>query len=70
MRDRLPILFSIARDAMWIPVTSVDVERSFSQYNHLLNDRMKGLTEEDTKRLLLLYYNGDTSSSVLGTRMW
>ena len=29
--DHLPLLSSIARDAMWLPVTSVDVERSFSQ---------------------------------------
>ena len=59
MQDRFLNLSSIARDAMWMPVSSVDVETSFSQYKHLLNDRREVLTEENTKRLLMLYYNGD-----------
>ena len=58
MTDRFPILSSIARDAIWMPVTSVDIERSFSQYKHLLNDRRDGLTEENTKTLMMLYFNG------------
>ena len=32
MRGRFPLLSHIASDAIWMPVTSVDVERSFSQY--------------------------------------
>ena len=48
MQDRLLNLSSIARDAMWMPVSSVDVERSFFQYKHLLNDRREVLTEENT----------------------
>ena len=44
MTNRFPILSSIARDAIWIPVTSADAERSFSLYKHLLNDRRGGLT--------------------------
>lgn len=62
--DRFPILSSIARDAIWMPVTSVDVERSFSQYKHLLNDRREGLTEENTKRLMMLYFNGDVEGQL------
>ena len=38
-----------------MPVTSVDVERSFSQYQHLLNLRRESLTEENIKRLVMLY---------------
>ena len=38
-----------------MPVTSVDVERSFSQYQHLLNHRRESLTEENTIRLVMLY---------------
>ena len=60
MQDRFPVLASIATDAIWMPVTSVDVERSFSQYKHLLNDRRESLTEEHTKCLLMLYFNGGT----------
>ena len=47
------------RFPLWMPVTSVDVERSFSQYKHILNERRESLTEENTKRLLMLYFNGD-----------
>ena len=36
-----------------------NVERSFSQYKHLLNDRRESLTEENMKSLLTFYYNGD-----------
>ena len=56
---RFPNLAAIAMQAIWMPVASVDVERSFSQYKHILNDRRESLTEENTKRLVLLYYNGD-----------
>ena len=59
MKDRFPNLAAIASHAIWMPVTSVDVERSFSQYKHILNDRRESLTEENTKGLVMLYYNGD-----------
>ena len=42
-----------------MPVVSVDVKRSFSQYKHLLNDRRENLTEETTKKLTIMYVNGD-----------
>ena len=58
-RGRFPLLSAIASEAIWMPVASVDVERSFSQYKHLLNDRRESLTEENTKRLVMLYHNGD-----------
>ena len=41
-----------------MPATSVDVERSFSLYKHLLNDRRESLTELNTRRLVMLYFNG------------
>ena len=59
MTERYPLLSAIAMDAIWMPVASVDCERSFSQYKHILNDRRVSLTEENTKRLLMLYHNGD-----------
>ena len=59
MRDRFPNLATIASHVIWMPVASVDVERSFSQYKHILNDRRESLTEENTKRMVMLYYNGD-----------
>ena len=59
MKDCFPNLAAIASHAIWMLVASVDVELSFSQYKHLLIDRRESLTEENTKRLIMLYYNGD-----------
>ena len=38
---------------------SVDAERSFSQYKHMLTDRRENLTEQHTKQLLVLKFYGD-----------
>lgn len=59
MSSRFPVLARIVAEAIWIPVTSVDVERSFSNYKHILNDRRENLSKENIRRLILLYYNGD-----------
>ena len=56
--DCFPNLATIASLVIWIPVTWIDVERSFSQYKHTLNDRRESLAEENTKRMVMLYYNG------------
>ena len=45
LHTRFPNLAAIAMQAIWMPVASVEVERSFSQYKHLLNDHH----EENTK---------------------
>ena len=55
LQQRFQGLAAVAQDAIFMPVdASVDEERSFSQYKHLLNDRRKGLTEANTKQLLML----------------
>ena len=59
MAGRFPNLSSIAKEVIWMPVASVDVERSFSQYKHLLNDRRESLTQQNTKMLAMMYFNGD-----------
>ena len=56
---RTPKLAKIALDLIWLRTTSVDCERSFSQYNSLLTDRRERLSEEHTKQLLMLKFNGD-----------
>ena len=53
MQDCFLLLAEVALDAMWMPLSSVDVERSFSIYKHLLDDR-RGLSEENTERLVML----------------
>ena len=57
MHTRFPNLAAIAMQEMWMPVASIDVDQSFLQYKHILNDCRESLTEENTKRLVLLYYN-------------
>ena len=42
-----------------MPVTCIDVERGFSQYKNLLNNRRESLMEENTKRLVMLCINRD-----------
>ena len=59
MSHRFPLLAQVARKSIWMPVSSVDVERSFSEYKHILNDRREALTELNTKQLVMLYHNGD-----------
>jgi hypothetical protein len=39
------------------PLTSVDVERSFSIYKYLLNDRRQNLTKENIEMYNVIYYN-------------
>ena len=41
-----------------MPVTSVDVERSFYQYKHLMNKQHENLTPKNTKQFIM-YFNGD-----------
>lgn len=45
----IPQLSVIASDAIWVPVSPANVECSFSQYKHLLNDRWESLTEDNTR---------------------
>ena len=54
-----PLQEQIANKILWMPVTSIDVEHSFSQYKHLLNKQCESLTPENTKQLTMLYYNED-----------
>ena len=58
-KSRFPLLEQIANKVIWIPVTSVDIKRSFSQYKHLLNKQCESLTLKNTKQLIMLYYNGN-----------
>ena len=59
MAHPTPKMTAIAMDHIWSRTTSVDCERSFSQYNNLLTDCCERLTELHTKQLLMLRFNGD-----------
>jgi hypothetical protein len=47
LMQRLSLLFGIALDYIWLPISSCSVERSFFMYNSLLS----------LKSLSILYYN-------------
>ena len=55
----LPELSLLALIYIWLPVSGVDVERSFSSYKSILSDRRVALKEESIKMLNFLYYNLD-----------
>ena len=59
VQQRYPKLAKIALDAIWMPVASVDVERSFSKHKELLDDQRLSLTDEHTREYMMLYFNGD-----------
>jgi len=43
----------------YAPITSVDVERSFSQYKNLLTDKRRSLLLENIKEMLIIQCNSD-----------
>ena len=60
MQCRFPLLEGIAnKRVIWKSVTCVGAECSFSRYKHLLNNQHESLTLENTKKLTVLFYNGD-----------
>lgn len=59
---RFPRVAKVAMPYMYFPFSSVDCERSFSKYKTLLTDKRETLTELNTKRLAIMYFNGDISA--------
>ena len=53
----LPNLSKIALVYIWLPVSGVDIERSFSNYKRILDDRRRSLLENSIEMLNFLYYN-------------
>ena len=52
-----PNLSKIAFIYIWLPISGVDVERSFSNYKRILEDRRRALSENSIEMLNFLYYN-------------
>ena len=65
LRDskRLPKLASKALPVVMMPVTSVDVERSFSKTGQILTPQRHNLSDENFKGLAALFFNGDIESA-------
>jgi len=53
----LPELSTLALIYIWLPVSGVDVEHSFSSYKSILSDRRIALKEESIQMLNFLYFN-------------
>lgn len=61
MAGRLPRLSAVAKQYMYFPVSSVDTERSFSKYKNLVTNKRENLTDENTKQLVIVSFNGDVT---------
>jgi hypothetical protein len=46
--EKIPLL-------RYAPVTSFDVERSFSAYTHILSNKRQSITPENMGKILILY---------------
>src|SRR6185369_3597647 len=55
--DRDKINIAIALKYVWLPVSGVDVERSFSIYKSILTDKRTALKEDSIKKLNFMYFN-------------
>ena len=50
-----PTLSPIALKYVWLPVSGVDVERSFSIYKSILTDKRTALKEDSIKKLNFMF---------------
>lgn len=55
----LPNLSKLALDYIWLPISGVDVERSFSTYKNILDDKRTSLSETSIAALNFMYFNSD-----------
>lgn len=44
-------------NTLYAPMVSCDVERSFSLYKTLLNDKRTSFTEDSIEKYMIVYYN-------------
>jgi hypothetical protein len=57
--DNCKLLAPIVFKYLFVPITSADVERSFSCYNNILSDKRLSLSKDNLKYMTLtsLYFN-------------
>ena len=59
-QEKLEILLNLSKLALiyiWLPISGVDVERSFSTYNRILADNRQNLSENSISMLNFLNFN-------------
>ena len=55
-KTHFPAIAEAALESIWFPFSSVDVERSFSQYKTMMTDKRESMTEVTTKQWVMLMY--------------
>ena len=55
--------YTFKQQVYFAPLVTVDVERSFSQYKYILNDRRTPLTEESREQLNILMFNRERENT-------
>jgi hAT family C-terminal dimerisation region len=60
-KKNLPNLSKIALTYIWLPISGVDVERSFSVYKNILSDKWHALSKESIVALNFLYFNSSNN---------
>ena len=58
-KTRFPAIAEATLESICFSFSSVDVERSFSQYKTMMTDKRESMTEVTTKQWVMLMYNGD-----------
>ena len=56
---RWAALAAVAQRAIWLPVSSAAVERSFAVYKRVVSDHRLAFTEQSTRMWVMLVHNGD-----------
>jgi len=60
VESRLPQLAALARAYIALPVSSVDVERSFSKYGSILSPLRQNLSQDSLKAYCSVFYNNSS----------
>lgn len=57
---------SLIKYYKYAPLTSVDVERSFSLYKWIFNVKRSSLTVDNAEKIIVIYYNSDVAENYSG----
>lgn len=59
MKGQVPRVAEVALPYIFLPVSSLDAVRSYSKCKNLLTNKRESLSEENTKKITIMYHNGD-----------
>jgi len=64
-KNDFPNLFKIALSVLSVPITSAEVERSFSAYNKIVSDLRTRMGNDTARVQAMMYFNGDVTRRLL-----